>query len=241
MADGPGARHAVVTGGSSGIGAAVVAALLARGLAVTGLDRHRGADARAGLELVDITDGSAVSAALDRAAERAGPATVLIACAGVRGAFAPALELDPAAVLRVLEINVVGTLVPARELVRRLDGRPGSVVAVSSTTAYGGWPNQADYGTSKAAVNALVQTLAIEWAGLGVRVNAVAPAHTMTPMVREMVDGGYDLAPVIARIPLGRVATPEEIAAEIVHLALDAGFVTGQVLPVDGGWTAVGR
>ncbi len=234
-------EHAIVTGGSSGIGAAVVAELLGRGIAVTVLDIQAGADPRASEELVDLVDEVAVGAALDRAAERHGVATALVACAGIRGQYVSALDLDLDKLRRVLEVNIIGTLVPAREFVRRLGGRPGSVVAVSSTTAYGGWPNQADYGPSKAAVGGLVRTLAIEWAELGVRVNAVAPAHTMTPMVRDLVAHGYDLAPVIARIPLGRVAQPEEIASEIVHLALDAGFVTGQVLPVDGGWTAVGK
>lgn len=233
--------HAMVTGGSSGIGAAVVTAMLDRGLAVTVLDLQHGGDPRAAVEIVDLVDETAVAAAFDRAAVRSGVATVLVACAGIRGQYVPALELDLERTLRVLEVNVLGTLVPSRELVKRLDGRPGSIVAVSSTTAYGGWPNQGDYGPSKAAISNLVQVLAVEWAPLPVRVNAVAPSHTMTPMVRDLVAGGYDLEPVLARIPLGRIATPEEMANEIVHLALDAGFVTGQVLPVDGGWTAVGK
>ena len=233
--------HAIVTGGSSGIGAAVVTTLLDRGLDVTVLDLQHGGDPRAAVEIVDLVDETAVAAALDRAAERSGVATVLGACAGIRGQYVPALELELERMRQVFEVNLLGTLVPSRELVKRLDGRPGSVVAVSSTTAYGGWPNQGDYGPSKAAISNLVQVLAIEWAPLDVRVNAVAPSHTMTPMVRDLVAGGYDLEPVLARIPLGRIATPEEMANEIVHLALDAGFVTGQVLPVDGGWTAVGK
>ena len=233
--------HAIVTGGSSGIGSAVVTALLDRGLAVTVLDLQQGADPRAAVEIVDLVDEGAVAAALDRSAARAGTATVLVACAGIRGQYVPALDLDLDVTRRVLEVNILGTLVPSRELVKRLEGRAGSVVAVSSTTAYGGWPNQGDYGPSKAAISNLVQVMAIEWAPIQVRVNAVAPSHTMTPMVRDLVAGGYDLEPVLARIPLGRIATPDEMANEIVHLALDAGFVTGQVLPVDGGWTAVGK
>lgn len=112
---------------------------------------------------------------------------------------------------------------------------------VSSTTAYGGWVNQSDYGPAKAAVRQLTANLAIEWAPLGVRVNAVAPGHTLTPMVRDLVESGYDLAPVNDRTPLGRLATPEEIAASILHLLSDSTYVTGQCLPVDGGWTAVGK
>lgn len=87
----------------------------------------------------------------------------------------------------------------------------------------------------------LTENLAIEWAPLGIRVNSVAPGHTLTPMVQEMLDGGYDASTVFARTPLGRFAAPQEIAASIVFLLLDATFVTGQCLAVDGGWTAAGK
>ena len=234
-------RHVVVTGGASGIGAAVVAELQDRGAAVTVLDLAAHPDPAVASIAVDLVDEPGVIAALERAARERGPITALVASAGVRGAFVPALELDLDAVRRVLEVNVLGTLVPACEIVRRLDGRAGSIVAISSTTAYRGWANQADYGTSKAAVRQLVENLAVEWAPLGVRVNAVAPGHTLTAMVQGMVDSGYDLAPVRERTPLGRLASPEEMAREIVHLLLDASFVTGQTLAVDGGWTAVGK
>jgi len=190
---------------------------------------------------VDLTDEAAMTAAFDEAERLAGTVTGLVASAGVRGAYLPAVALDAAHLRRTWEVNVLGTFLPAREMVRRLGGAPASVVAVSSTTAYRGWPQQVDYATSKAAVRQLVENLAIEWAPFGVRVNAVAPGHTRTPMVEDMVEGGYDLAPVKARTPLGRLAEPAEQAREIVHLLLDATFVTGQCLAVDGGWTAVGK
>lgn len=233
--------HVVVTGGASGIGAAVVEELLSRGCAVSILDLQAGASGDAQLFEVDIVDEAAVGEAMDAAASRRGPITGLVACAGIRGQYAPALELDLDRVRRVLEVNVLGTLVPARAMVSRLEGRPASIVAVSSTTAYGGWANQSDYGPSKAAVRQLVQNLAVEWAPLGVRVNAVAPGHTLTPMVLDMVERGYDLGPVEARMPLGRLAEPGEQAREIAHLLLDATFTTGQCVAVDGGWTAVGK
>lgn len=246
------AGHAVVTGGSSGIGLATTRRLLGRGLAVTVLDMQplskREADGDVQEFLIDVTDERAVEAALDEAAESAGLPTMLVTCHGIRGGFAPALDLDLEGCRRVFDVHVTGTLVVARSLVRAMEraapgGEPpsGSVVTVASTTAYGGWANQADYGVAKAAVRQLTQNLAVEWAPHGVRVNSVAPGHTLTPMVQQMIDEGYDVRATEARTPLGRLCTPDEIAAAIEYLLLDATFVTGVCMPVDGGWTAVGK
>ncbi|WP_029144874.1 SDR family NAD(P)-dependent oxidoreductase [Microbacterium luticocti] len=234
------APHTIVTGGASGIGAATVEKLRGRGHAVTIFDLTPSADPDS--EAVDVTDEDAVSAAFDRAAARRGPVTGLAMSHGIRGAYVPALEMDIARIARLYEIHVIGALVVARQMVRRLDGRPGSVVLVSSTTAYGGWANQTDYGTAKAAERQLMANLAIEWAPLGVRVNAIAPGHTRTPMVQDLIDKeGYDVSDVERRAPLGRLAEPAEQAEAIAWLLSDATFVTGQCLPVDGGWTAAGK
>jgi len=208
---------------------------------VTVFDLEPGSDPVPGFVAVDITEEEAVAEAFDQAMARAGVVQRLVASAGTRGEFVPALEMDPGRMRRVLEVNVLGTFIPAREMVRRLEGRGGSIVALSSTTAYRGWAKQADYGTSKAAVASLVEHLAVEWAPLGVRVNAVAPGHTLTPMVEAMVATGYDLTPVRERTPLAKLATPAEMAAEITHLLIESTHVTGQCLAVDGGWTAVGK
>ncbi|WP_116201270.1 SDR family NAD(P)-dependent oxidoreductase [Amycolatopsis circi] len=239
-------EHAVVTGGSSGIGLAVVRRLLDRGLAVTVFDRQPPPrlDGFPGLLQdfrVDVSDEDEVRDAFAAAAREAGPVRRLVASHGIRGQFRPALDLDLDACRRVLDVHVVGTLVVAREMVRALGDPPASIVALASTTAYRGWANQADYGVAKAAVRQLVENLAIEWAGRGVRVNAVAPGHTLTPMVQQMIDQGYDTGDTCARTPLGRLADPGEQAGAIEFLLLDAPFVTGVCLPVDGGWTAVGK
>jgi NAD(P)-dependent dehydrogenase (short-subunit alcohol dehydrogenase family) len=238
--------HAVVTGGASGIGAAVVERLLARGAAVTVLDlAPPPEESRPGVRhhQVDVTDAGAVRAAFADAANAGGPVTRLVTSHGIRGAYVPALDLDPDGVRRVLDVHVVGTLLVANELARSVEQHQGggSIVTVSSTTAYGGWARQADYGVAKAAVRQLTENLAIEWAPLGIRVNSVAPGHTLTPMVQEMIDQGYDVTATHARTPLGRMASSEEMAGAIEHLLLDATFTTGVCVPVDGGWTAVGK
>lgn len=238
-------EHIIVTGGASGIGAAVVELLAARGARVTILDLQEPArssePAHTEFFAVDASDEAAVQEAVGEAQERCGVATGIVLSHGIRGEFVPALELDLARMRRVLDVHVLGTLAVSREVVRRLEGRSAAIVAVSSTTAFGGWEKQSDYGVAKAAVRQLTENLAIEWAPLGVRVNSVAPGHTLTPMVQEMLDGGYDANAVFARTPLGRFATPQEMASSIVFLLLDATFVTGQCLVVDGGWTAVGK
>lgn len=245
-------EHALVTGGSSGIGWAVVQRLLDRGLHVTVLDLqppvepHRTGASPVRYVEVDVTDEQAVDEAIRAATDEAGPVTRLVTSHGIRGEFVPALDLDLDTVRRVLDVHVVGTLVVARAMVRALLGPdqargPVSIVTISSTTAYGGWANQADYGTAKAAIGQLTQNLAVEWAPLGIRVNSIAPGHTLTPMVQQMIDQGYDVASTRARTPLGRLCAPEEMAASIENLLLDASFVTGVCLPVDGGWTAVGK
>lgn len=240
------AEHVIVTGGASGIGWAVVELLTARGVRVTVFDLQPAVSGHQHSEMVeyltvDATDEPRVREAVALAESHGGPVTGLVTCHGIRGAFVPALDLDLERTRAVLDVHVVGTLTVGREVVRRLQGGPASIVTVSSTTAYGGWEKQSDYGVAKAAVRQLTENLAVEWAPLGVRVNAVAPGHTLTPMVQEMIDGGYDAAAVFARTPLGRFATPQEMAASIVFLLLDATFVTGQCLAVDGGWTVVGK
>jgi NAD(P)-dependent dehydrogenase (short-subunit alcohol dehydrogenase family) len=245
-------EHALVTGGSSGIGWAVVQRLLDRSLDVSVLDLnppaepHRAGSSAVRYVAVDVTDEQAVDEAVRTAAEDLGPPNRLVTSHGIRGEFVPALDLDLEVMRRVLDVHVVGTLVVARALVRAMtvggnEPSTGSIVTVSSTTAYGGWANQADYGTAKAAISQLTQNLAIEWAPLGIRVNSVAPGHTLTPMVQQMIDQGYDVAATKARTPLGRLCAPDEMAAAIENLLLDATFVTGVCLPVDGGWTAVGK
>lgn len=234
------ADHVIVTGGASGIGDAVVGMLRRRGLAVTVFDLHPSARQDVHSEIVDLRDESAVDAAVATAWER-GAVGGLVACHGVRGRYVPALEMDVEDLRRQFDLHVIGSFIVARAVVRRLEGAPASVVLISSTTAYRGWADQADYGTAKAAERKLMENLAVEWAPLGVRVNAVAPGHTRTPMVESLVAGGYDLSTAERRTPRGVLAAPDDIAEAVVWMLRDASHVIGQCLPVDGGWTVVGK
>lgn len=234
------AEHVIVTGGASGIGHAVVGILRDRGLDVTVFDLQPSPRGDVHSEIVDLRDGDAVERAV-AAAWRRGPVGGLVACHGIRGAFVPALQMDVASIRRQFDVHVVGSFLVACAVVRRLEGAPASIVLISSTTAYGGWADQVDYGTAKAAERQLMQNLAVEWAPMGVRVNAVAPGHTLTPMVESLIAGGYDISAAERRTPRGTLAAPDEIAEAVVWMLRDASHVVGQCLAVDGGWTVVGK
>lgn len=234
--------HVVVTGSANGIGRAVVEDLLARGCSVTGIDVATGEETDGLLQTVaDLTDEAAVRSAFELGNQRWGAATGLVLSHGIRGQYVPARELDLHQARRVMDVHFFGTLIGCQIFAEQLPpSQDGSIVGISSTTADRGWARQADYGPAKAAMQQLLRNLAVEWAP-HIRVNAVSPGHTRTAMVQSMVDSGYDMSPVLARSPLGRLAEPAEQAAVISHLLLDATFVTGVCLPVDGGWTAVGK
>ena len=219
---------AVVTGGSSGIGAACARLLERNGASVVVLDQ-------AGSPAVDITDREAVNAV----AESLDRADVLINAAGVLTDNKPVDELTTDDFRRNFEVNVLGTVNACQAFADHLQASGGAVVNVASQAALVSLPQQAAYTASKGAVAALTRSLAIDWAARGVRVNAVAPGFTVTPMTEAFFQNETFTAAAVARIPLGRLLQPEEIAGAIVFLASPlASAITGVVLPVDGGWTA---
>jgi len=151
----------------------------------------------------------------------------------------PVDELDRDDFRRNFEVNVLGTLNACQAFAAPLRAARGAVVNVASQAALVSLPQQAAYTASKGAVAALTRSLAIDWAEHGVRVNAVAPGFTVTPMTEAFFENETFTRAATQRIPLGRILQADEIAAAIVFLASPlASAITGVVLPVDGGWTA---
>ena len=245
----------LVTGGARGIGRAIAAAAAAAGADVALVDLldtvvPAAAIAQAARARVlpapptDVTDPAAVAAAYDAVTAALGTPTVLVTAAGV-ALVADAVDTTPQQLARVMGVNVTGTFVTATEHARRLvaAGRGGSVVMVASMSAHvvNVPQRQSVYNASKAAVVALARSLAVEWADASVRVNSVSPGYTLTEQTRDTVEGDPGrTADWVSRIPVGRLARPEDVASAVVFLASPAAaYVVGQDLVVDGGYTAL--
>jgi NAD(P)-dependent dehydrogenase (short-subunit alcohol dehydrogenase family) len=245
-------RHALVTGGSRGIGRAVAAALADAGATVTVVGRNQAsledAVARghaAGFLAADVTDARALEAGIARAAAQHGPVDILIANAG--GAeSAPFAKADPELFRRMFDLNVMGSVHAIRAVLGGMVARGfGRVVAVASTAGLKGYAYVSAYCAAKHAVVGLVRSLALETATTGVTVNAVCPGYTETDMVRESVariaaktgrPADEALAAMVRNNPLGRLITPDEVAGAVLFLCSPAAAaVTGTTLSVAGG------
>jgi NAD(P)-dependent dehydrogenase (short-subunit alcohol dehydrogenase family) len=240
-------KNVLVTGGASGIGQATAKRFLEEGCAVCVLDRSAGARARVNQELPDLTavinaDVSRleeVQTAFTEAIDCMGSVDVLINNAGIsiRHGF---LEITPEEWDQVLDVNLKGVFYMAQTAARHMmDKGSGVILNTASTAGSTGYPHYADYSASKGGVIALTYAMALELAPV-IRVNAISPGYVLTPMQRaEYSDAMLDA--VNRKIPLGRHAKPEEIAALFAYLASeDAAFATGQVYVMDGAETTGG-
>jgi NAD(P)-dependent dehydrogenase (short-subunit alcohol dehydrogenase family) len=192
----------------------------------------------------DVADPATAGAAVSAALERFGRLDALVNNAGLDLSGVPLFDTSPEQAREIFEVNVFGAfwmlLAAARAMA---DGDGGSIVNLTSRLARVGLPGSAWYGASKGALDALTRGAAVEWAGAGIRVNAVAPGLTETPMVSswiaEQPDPESFRAARAETIPQGRFATPEEVAAAVVYLASDeSSSTTGASIAVDGGYTA---
>ena len=225
-------RAIIVTGGGSGIGAATASRLRAEGANVVTLDL-RGAD-----RVCDVTDEAAVRATFGAIWEELGRVDGLFNNAGIGSPGAPLLETELAQLEELLRVNVRGSFLCLREMMRRAvaAGTPAVIVNTASGTAVRGAPGLSAYSATKAAVLALTRAAAIEGAPAGIRVNAVAPGPIDTPMTAGVPHEVN--ARLVAKIPAGRFGRADEVAALVTWLLSDeATYATGGVYPLDGGET----
>ena len=255
-------RTAIVTGGSSGIGQAIAIRLAAEGVNVAinytgrpdgalatveqieaGLDQcmstMRAGGGRPMVVQADVSDASDVERMFKEVVANFGSVDYLVNNAGIQVA-ADSDVLDVEAFDRVLAVNLRGSFLCAQQQVRHLlaEGRPGAIVNVSSVHQEIPKPKFLGYSVSKGGMQNLTRTLALEYASRGIRVNAVAPGATVTPINRAWIDDPVKRAQVESHIPMRRAGTAEEMAAVAAFLFSDeAAYITGQTLFVDGGLT----
>jgi NAD(P)-dependent dehydrogenase (short-subunit alcohol dehydrogenase family) len=232
-------KIAVVVGGTGGIGSAISETLRDAGATViaTAIDAREQAEAMPRLSNIDIRllnigDDEEVQIL----AKDIGPIDILVNCAGITSRGEASFGEDE--FLRVMDINLHGTMRTARAFRPALAKRQGCIVNIASMMSFHGSGTAPGYTASKGGVMQLTKSLAIAWAADGIRVNAVAPGFIVTPMTEAHIDLAYR-ARVSERTPMGRWGEPKHIADAVLFLASDrASFITGAILPVDGGYLA---
>lgn len=235
-------RTALVTGAARGIGLAVARAMAGQGARVVLSDREPPPDVPGGEALrLDVADAAATEAAFEALAARGIVPDVVVPNAGILH-LGPAEETPPDRFREVVEVNLTGAFLTARAAAPRMRAG-GSVIFTTSLFGVRGGAGNAAYAASKFGMRGLMESMAADLAPRGVRVNAVAPGQIATEMMEVLVarrraEGRPDPRErLVARIPMGRLGTPEELADTYVWLASDlAAYVTGQTIVVDGGW-----
>ncbi|WP_101946446.1 SDR family NAD(P)-dependent oxidoreductase [Mycobacterium sp. 3519A] len=228
-------KTAVVTGGGSGIGAAVARRLRADGLDVATIDLNPSDERHA--FVADVTDRVAVEEALTAIRAQLGPVTVLVNAAGLEK-FKRFTELKFDDWQRVIDVNLNGVFHCIQAVLPdMIEAGWGRIVNISSSSTHSGQPYMAPYVAAKSAVNGLTKSLALEYGPAGITVNAVPPGFIDTPMLRKSAERGYLVIDKnIESTPVRRMGRPEDIAAACAFLiSEEAGYITGQILGVNGG------
>jgi 2-hydroxycyclohexanecarboxyl-CoA dehydrogenase len=243
-------RVAVVTGGGSGMGRAICRHLVQQGRKVAVLDINGDTALEVAKDLegegstavgipVDVSDRSAVGAALGEVRTSLGPVEILVTSAGIAG-FSDFLDITPEEWDRMVAVNLSGTFHCLQLAVPdMLEVGWGRIVTISSSSAQSGTRRMSHYVATKGGVIALTKALALDLAPHGITVNTIPPGVIDTPMMRRPMESGAmgGLDQIIARAPLGRLGTPDDVAAAAAFLCSEeAGYITGQQINVNGGW-----
>jgi 2-hydroxycyclohexanecarboxyl-CoA dehydrogenase len=229
-------KNAVVTGGGSGIGQAIANRLRADGLNVAILDLNPSDDDLA--YVADVTSRPQIDEALAAIRAKLGPVSILVNAAGL-DSFKKFHDVSFERWQRVIDVNLNGVFHCIQAVLPdMLEAGWGRIVNISSSSTHSGAPYMAPYVAAKSAVNGLTKTLALEYGPSGITVNAVPPGFIDTPMLRAAADKGFlgDIDKTIAATPVRRIGRPEDIAAACAFLiSEEAGYITGQILGVNGG------
>ncbi len=228
-------KTAVVTGGASGIGRAIAARLERDGYHVATIDLQPSEADFA--YAADVTDRAQVDAALGKIRKQLGPVSVLVNAAGLDG-FSRFTDITFDQWQRVLNVNLNGVFHCCQAVIPEMvDAGWGRIVNISSSSTHSGVAGMAHYVAAKSAVNGLTKSLALEYGPSGITVNAIPPGFIDTPMLRSAEErGNMNVEKATAMTPVGRMGRPEDIAAACAFLVSEeAGYITGQILGVNGG------
>ncbi|MFI2557083.1 SDR family NAD(P)-dependent oxidoreductase [Nocardia farcinica] len=231
-------KTAIVTGGGSGIGRGIVQRLRADGYNVAVLDLRPGDDTEFGYA-VDVTSPEQIAEALSDIHDKLGPATILVNAAGIEG-YRRFVNLSFEEWQRTIDVNLHGVFHTTQAVLPAMfDAGWGRIVNISSSSTHSGQPFMSHYVAAKSAVNGLTKALALELGPSGITVNAIPPGFIDTPMLRKAEENrrlGGSIDDHIQRTPVRRVGRPEDIAAACAFLiSEEAGYITGQILGVNGG------
>jgi len=228
-------KTAVVTGGASGIGKAIAARLAADGHHVATIDLQASAVDFA--FTADVTDRAQVDAALDKIRTQLGPVSILVNAAGLDG-FSRFTDISFDDWQRVINVNLHGVFHCCQAVIPEMaDAGWGRIVNISSSSTHSGVARMTHYVAAKSAVNGLTKSLALEYGPSGITVNAIPPGFIDTPMLRAAEErGDTNFERALATTPVRRAGRPEDIAAACAFLVSEeAGYITGQILGVNGG------
>lgn len=242
-------KVALVTGAARGIGKAIADAMAENGAQVfyTDVDR-READKSASVwpsakaAEMDVTNEAQVQAVSDGIVRECGRIDILVNNAGAT-IVAPSMDLATEDWQRVVDLNQTAVFAMTRRVAREMIARgKGAILNIASLTTFVAFPERLAYASTKAAIGAMTRVWAVEWAKSGVRVNAIAPGMVATALQERLArEGKFDVPAVEARIPMGYRATPDDLVGAAIFLVSDeASYITGVVLPVDGGFLANG-